>query len=155
MTASRPLAAASFALLALLFTGCAAAGTETAADSKGEAKSDSAEAAPAADQSKEEACVLVKTTLTELEGLASVDTSDPAAALEAFKGAEQTVSETAAQISNKDVKAAADNAATAMTEYVAYVDGMIADPANADISAMSDHMTALTEGITELTVVCA
>ncbi|MFF2493721.1 hypothetical protein [Agromyces sp. NPDC058064] len=153
MTASRPLAAASFALLALLFTGCAAGGAAPAADGGGDAKAEAA--APAADQSKEEACELVKTTLTELEGLASVDTSDPAAALEAFKGAEQTVTETAAQISNSEVKPAADGAATAMTEYVTYVDGMLADPANADVSAMGDHLTALTEGITELTTVCA
>ncbi|WP_022889226.1 hypothetical protein [Agromyces italicus] len=153
MTASRPLAAASFALLALLLTGCAAGAPAADAGSKGDAKTDAA--APAADQSKEEACELVKTTLTELEGLSSVDTSDPAAALEAFKGAEQTVSETAAQISNTEVKAAAGSAATAMTEYVTYVDGMLADPANADVSAMGDHLTALTEGITELTTVCA
>lgn len=155
MTASRPLAAASFALLALLFTGCAAGGAAPAADGTSDAKTDTSEAAPAGDQSKEEACELVKTTLAELEGLSSVDTSDPAAALEAFKGAEQTVNETAAQISNAEVKTAADSAAAAMTEYVTYVDGMLADPANADVSAMGDHLTALTEGITELTTVCA
>ncbi|MFF2274300.1 hypothetical protein [Agromyces sp. NPDC058126] len=156
MTASRPLAAASFTLLALLLTGCAAGAPAADAGSKGDAKSESAEsAAPEAGQSKEADCAIVKTTLTELEGLSSVDTSDPAAALEAFKGAEQTVKETAAQVSDADVKAAADSAAAAMTAYVAYVDGMLADPANADVSAMGDHLTALTEGITELTVVCA
>lgn len=153
MTASRPLAAASFALLALLLTGCAAGAPAADAGSKEDVKAEAA--APAGDQSKEEACEIVNTALTELQGLSSVDTSDPAAALEAFKGAEQTVTETAAQISNADVKTAADGAATAMTEYVAYVDGMLADPANADMSAMGDHLTALTEGITELTVVCA
>ena len=152
MTASRPLAAASFALLALLFTGCAAGGSGSdgaKADSKGEV------AAAPADQSKEEACEIVKGPLSELESLSSLDTSDPAAALEAFKGAQSKVSDAADQIGNADVKPAVDGAATAMNEYVEYVDGMLADPANADISAMSDHIQALTESITELTTVCA
>ncbi|MGW9169159.1 hypothetical protein [Agromyces sp. NPDC055658] len=153
MTASRPLAAASFALLALLFTGCAATGS--ADDAKSDSKADSAEAAPAADQSKEEACEIVEGTLTDLQSLSSVDASDPTTALEAFKGAQAKVGDAADQVSNADVKPALDGAATAMNEYVEYVDGMLADPANADISAMSDHLESLTTSITELTTICA
>ena len=155
MTASRPLAAASFALLALLFTGCAAAGTETAADSKGEAKSDSAEAAPAADQSKEEACTVMLNSLKELESLSTIDQSDPAAAIEALRAAEAQFTGAAEQVSNSEVKPAADTATGALTDYVAYLDGMLSDPANADLTAMGDQITAFSEGIAGLSTVCA
>lgn len=155
MIAPRKIAAVSFAAMALLLTGCSAGGTATAEDAKAKATEKAVEVEVAADQSKDEACEIVKTTLVELQGLASVDTTDMNAAVEAFKGAEATVREAAAQVSNADVKPVIDTAATAMGEYVVFIDGVVADPANADLTAMSEHLTKLQTSTVELTTVCA
>lgn len=155
MNAPRKIAAVSFAAMALLLTGCSAGGTATADDVKAKATEQAVEVEVAADQSKDEACEIVKTTLVELQGLASVDTSDMNAAVEAFKGAEATVREAAGQVSNADVKPVIDGAATAMGEYVVFIDGVVADPANADLTAMSEHLTKLQTSTVELTTVCA
>ncbi|MFK4730674.1 hypothetical protein ROT00_13370 [Agromyces mediolanus] len=151
MTATRKIAAVSFAAMALLLAGCASGGNAEGTAAKAEKQAE----APAAEQTKQEACTDVQSALQELSGLSSVDASDPAAALAALKDASATVTETAAKVGNPEVKAAADQAATALDEYVVYLDGMVADPANADISAMSEHITSLQESVTELGTVCA
>ncbi|MCD1570902.1 hypothetical protein [Agromyces mediolanus] len=155
MTATRKIAAVSFAAMALLLAGCASGGNAEGTAAKSEKQTEKQAEAPAAEQTKQEACTDVQTALQELSGLSSVDASDPAAALAALKDASGTVSETAAKVGNPEVKAAADQAAVALDEYVVYLDSMVADPANADIAAMGDHITALQESVTELGTVCA
>ena len=157
MTATRPIAAASLALFALLLTGCA--GGTSNADAAAEAKPE-AKAEVAADQSPEEACDLMKDSLAELVDLSSGEnvaslTSDPAAAVAALKGAEASMREAAAKVTNADVADAANGAAAAMTEYTAFLDVVVADPANADLSKLSEQVTALQTGITSLGEVCS
>ena len=42
-----------------------------------------------------------------------------------------------------------------MTEYTAFLDVVVSDPANADLSKLSEQVTALQTGITELGEVCS
>ncbi|UUE21436.1 hypothetical protein [Microbacterium sp. J1-1] len=150
MNASRSVTAASIALLALLFTGCAAG----ASDSGSDAKPESADK-PAATQTKEEACDIMVTSLSDLQSLSSVDTSDPNAALAAFKEAQGKVDDAAKQVSNDEVKPSADDSAAALKGYVDFLDQASSDPANVDVSKMSEHVQALTDSITELSTVCS
>lgn len=150
MNASRSVTAASIALLALLFTGCAG-GTSDAGDKK----TDTADKPAATAQSKEDACDIMLTSLTELQSLSSVDTSDPNAALAAFKEAQTKVDDAATQVTNEEVKPAADESAAALKGYVEFLDQVSTDPANADVSKMGDHVQALTDGMTELSTVCS
>ncbi|MFK3676522.1 hypothetical protein ACI2IP_02255 [Microbacterium sp. NPDC090218] len=151
MNASRSVTAASIALLALLFTGCAAGASDTGSDTK----SDTADKPAATAQTKEDACDIMLTSLTELQSLSSVDTTDANAALAAFKEAQGKVDEAAKQISNEEVKPSADDSAAALKGYVDFLDQVSTDPANADVSKMSDHVQALTDSITELSTVCS
>ncbi|KRC59351.1 hypothetical protein ASE14_16575 [Agromyces sp. Root81] len=156
MTATRPIAAASLALFALLLTGCA--GASNAGDSA-EAKPE-AKAEVAADQTPQEACDLMKGSLEELVELSSAEnvatlTSDPTTAVAALKTTEASMREAAAKVTNADVVDAANGASGAMTEYTAFLDVVVSDPANADLSKLSEQVTALQTGIAELGEVCS
>lgn len=158
MTATRPIAAASLALLALLFTGCAA-GTADTGSSDGAKTEASAEAETTADQSTQEACDLMKGSLEELVTLTSGENAgalatDPSAAVAALKTAEASMREAAADVTNDEIAAPATAASAAMTEYVAFLDTVVADPANADMAKLGDQVTALQSGITGLSEVC-
>ncbi|WP_139418093.1 hypothetical protein [Agromyces laixinhei] len=163
MTAIRPIAAASLALFALLLTGCAsgASSADSAAEPKSDSKSDSkSESKPAADQSAAEACDLMKGSLDELVALASGENAaalsgDPSAAVAALKTTEVSMRDAAAQVTNADVTDAANGAAAAMTGYVAFLDSVVADPANADMTKMTEQATSLQAGIAGLSEACA
>ncbi|MGW9630602.1 hypothetical protein ACWGST_07840 [Agromyces sp. NPDC055520] len=159
MTAPRPIAAASLALFALLLTGCAAAGasnSDTATDTKSEATS---ETEAVADQSPEAACEIMKGSLDELVALTGGSSDalsgDPAAAVAALKATEVSMSEAATKVTNVDVVEAANGASAAMTEYTVFLDAVIADPANADLTKLTEQATSLQAGIAGLGEVCA
>ena len=156
MTSTRLIAAGSLAALALLFTGCAAAGT-AGENTKGEASSESAESESKADagQTKDEACEIVKTSLEELTGLSSVDMSDPGAALAAFESAKTSLTEASGKISNEEVAPLASGAAGAVTAYSEIIAAISADPASVDMTKITEQAGALQTSMTELVTVCS
>lgn len=156
MTSTRLIAAGSLAALALLFTGCAATGTADE-NTKGEASSESAESEPKADadQTKDEACEIVKTSLEELTGLSSVDMSDPGAALAAFESAKTALTEASGEISNDEVAPLASGAAEAVTAYSEIIAAISADPASVDMTKITEQAGALQTSMTELVTVCS
>ncbi|MRG59472.1 hypothetical protein GE115_06240 [Agromyces sp. CFH 90414] len=162
MTATRQIAAASLAALALLLGGCTAGGdaqadktSSTTTEAKPSETPDASESSSAGGQTVQEACEGIQTSLAEVAQLSSVDTSDPAAALEALKGASASVTEAAAAVENPEVKAAADGVAGSLEAYVVYLGGVVVDPANADLSAMGDQVAGLQTSITELGTICS
>ncbi|WP_164863454.1 hypothetical protein [Agromyces sp. LHK192] len=160
MSALRRIGAVSSAAIALLLlSGCTGAAEPTAESSNAATKAPATSEAPDAEggsdgtgQAVAEACAGIQAAVADV---ASVDTSDPAAALEALRGASASVTEAAAAVENAEVKPAADAAATALGDYVVFLDGVMADPANADMNAMSEQITALQTSITDLGTVCA
>jgi hypothetical protein len=157
MTSTRLIAAGSLAALALLFTGCAAAGTAAGENTKGEASSESAESESKADagQTKDEACEIVKTSLEELTGLSSVDMTDPGAALAAFESAKTALTEASGKISNEEVAPLASGAAGAVTAYSEIIAAISTDPASVDMTKISEQAGALQTSMTELVTVCS
>jgi hypothetical protein len=81
-------------------------------------------------------------------------TTDPSAAVAALKTTEASMREAAGQITNAEIATAATGAADSMTEYVAFLDTVIADPANADMTKLTEQVTSLQAGITGLGEVC-
>jgi hypothetical protein len=157
MTSTRLIAAGSLAALALLFTGCAAQGTAGSEDTKGESSAEATKPEPEAeaDQTKDEACEIVKTSMEELTGLASVDTTDPGAALAAFDSVKASLTEASAQISNEEVAPLAAGAADAVTAYSETIAAISADPASADMTKIGEQAGALQTSMTELVTVCS
>lgn len=131
----------------LLLTGCSAGASQTG--SANGAQSD----APAAEQSKSEACDIVKARFEDFKQMASnSSSSDPQAAVTAFKDLAAKTNDSLTSITNSEVKPAATKAAAALSDYVAFLEKVLADPNEA--SAMSDQAKALQDGFTEAATVC-
>lgn len=148
MLTKRHTVALATASLALLLAGCSGGGGTTSSAPAGES------APPAAaDQSKTEACTVVQKSLTEFSSINSqLDPSNPQAAVDAFKKFTTTTSESLNAITNTEVKDAATQAATALDDYVAFLETIVADPSKA--SDISTQITALQEGFTKVATVC-
>ena len=156
MTSTRLIAAGSLAALALLFTGCAAAGT-AGENTKGESSAEATTPKPeaAADQTKDEACEIVKTSMEELTGLASVDTTDPGAALAAFESVKTSLTEASGKISNEEVAPLASGAAGAVAAYSEIIAAISADPASVDMTKITEQAGALQTSMTDLATACS
>ena len=156
MTSPRLIAAGSLAVLALLFTGCAATGTAADADTTG-ASAESAKPEPKAEagQTKDEACEIVKTSMEELTGLTTVDMSDAAAALAAFETVKVSLTEASGKISNEEVSVVATGAADAVTAYSELITAITTDPASVDMTKISEQAATLQKSMTDLVGVCS
>lgn len=146
--------AVATAALALLLAGCS--GGSGGASSEGPKNETQQSSVPpaAADQSKADACKIVQDGLTEFSTLSSeMDPSNPQGVLDKFKELSTKTSDSLASITNAEVKPAATKAATALGDYVTFLEAVIADPSKA--SDMTEKVTALQEGFTEVGTVCA
>lgn len=93
-------------------------------------------------------------SLTEFASInGQLDPSDPQAVVDQFKEFTATASESLNAITNAEVKDAATDAATALDDYVAFLETIVADPSKA--SDISVQVTSLQEGFTEVATVCA
>ncbi|MFB6610159.1 hypothetical protein ACFCVO_07570 [Agromyces sp. NPDC056379] len=157
MTSTRLIAAGSLAVLALLFTGCAATGTAADENTKGESSAETTKPEPEAEagQTKDEACEIVKTSMEELTGLATVDMSDAASALAAFESVKTSLTEASGQISNEEVSPVAVGAADAVTAYSELITAITTDPASVDMTKISEQAAALQTSMTDLVGVCS
>jgi len=165
MTISRTPFALIAASALLLLTGCSG-GTSDTAESSDDSMTDSgttttqettAPASPAAaagDQSKAEACDIIRTQFQEVSGAGStVDSSDPQATLAAFKDLASEVGTQFASITNDEVAPAAQKASGALNDYAAFLETVIADPSKA--SGLGDQVSTLQTSFTEAATVCA
>ena len=157
MTSTRLIAAGSLAALALLFSGCAAAGTAADENTKGEASAEATTTEPeaAAGQTKDEACEIVRTSMEELAGLSAVDMSDTGAALAAFESVKTSLIGASDQISNEEVSIVATGAADAVTAYSEIITAITADPASVDLTVMTEKAGVLQTSMTDLATVCS
>lgn len=160
---------APFALVAasalLLLAGCSGGGSNTA-ESSDDSSTDSGTtttqettapttpAAAAGDQSKAEACDIVREQFQAVSGAGStVDSSDPQATLTAFKKLASDVGTQFSSITNEEIAAPAQKASGALNDYAAYLETVIADPSKA--SGLSDEISTLQASFTEAATACA
>lgn len=155
-----------FALVAasalLLLAGCSGGSTNTA-ESSDDSMNDggttttqetTAPAAPAGDQSKAEACEIVRTQFQEVSGAGSaMNTSDPQAAMAQFTQLASDVSTQFDTITNEEVAPAAQKASGALNDYAAFLETVVADPSKA--SGLSEQVSTLQTSFTEAATVCA
>lgn len=158
-----------FALVAasalLLLAGCSGGASNTAESSDNrtndggttttqETTAPAAPAAPAGDQSKAEACDIVREQFQAVSGAGStVDSSDPQATLTAFKQLASDVGTQFSSITNEEIAPAAQKASGALSNYAAYLETVVADPSKA--SGLSDQISTLQSSFTEAATACA
>ncbi|MDR6691068.1 ABC-type glycerol-3-phosphate transport system substrate-binding protein [Microbacterium sp. 1154] len=158
-----------FALVAasalLLLAGCSGGGSNTAESSDDssvdggttttqETTAPTTPAAAAGDQSKAEACDIVREQFQAVSGAGStVDSSDPQATLTAFKQLASDVGTQFSSITNEEIAAPAQKASGALNDYAAYLETVIADPSKA--SGLSDQISTLQASFTEAATACA
>ena len=155
--------AAATVALGLLLAGCSGGGEATGASQDGRASSGSSSGSTSAetsappassDQSKVDACLIVKDSFEEFSSVSStVDASNPQGAIDAFKDLSAKTTDALASITNAEVKPAATKAATALGDYVTFLETVVSDPSQA--SEMSAKVTDLQEGFTEVATICA
>lgn len=130
-----PLAALAASAL-LLLAGCSGGG------------------APAADQSKADACDIVKTQFEEVSKAgSSMSSSDPEAAMTSFKSLATNVDDAFSSITNTEVAPAAAQASGALNDYVAFLEGVVADPSGVD--GLGEQVQTLQQSFTDAAAVCA
>jgi gas vesicle protein len=110
-------------------------------------------------QSKADACKVLESGLTDLQGELTSSLSDAATDPEGASEALQTVSDkfsdNVSKVSNDDVKDVADDADEALSTLVSEFKTYAADPTTADTTALTDASTDVQETFTELSKVCS
>ncbi|KZE41548.1 hypothetical protein [Microbacterium sp. T32] len=144
-TIRAPFAVGAAAAL-LLLAGCSGGGSapdqgDAAAPSSAASSAPSA-AAPVAEQSKADACKIIIDSFTDVsQASSSMSTSDPAAAMATFKELVTKVQGDFQGITNTEIAPAAQDASTTLSNYVAFLEQVTADPSKA--SELGDQVTAL------------
>ncbi|UOE44362.1 hypothetical protein [Agromyces larvae] len=167
--AATTLVFAGLALGSLLFTGCAgpadAESTSAGASSaeKPSSKDATAEKESADDATDaattEEDCLAFQSALTDSatalqEGMSEYST-DPAAAVATLKDFQGTFDAAVADLSDADVKAVGADASAKLADVIGALEGGVADPANLDMTAYLEKVTAMTESFGAIGEVCA
>ncbi|MEL4319772.1 hypothetical protein WJX64_12225 [Leifsonia sp. YIM 134122] len=111
-----------------------------------------ASAPAAAAQTVEEACVIMNDAITSLSGLDTDENmdmlgTDPAAAQAAIDEASADLTAAAAQVTNADVKPAADAVVASSQSYFDYLIAFSTDPESIDVDAFGDQLTAFSDSI--------
>jgi hypothetical protein len=154
-------ALAGIALAALLLTGCSTGGGEITGDASSSAPESGSESGSEAGQTTEEACEVLKTGVTETieklqAGLSEIRT-DPAAASTAVSSLATAFEESAADVTNKDVRVVADDATAALAEFSTQIQAFAANPDTADEAtqkAVTDSATAVQTAMTKVGTTC-
>lgn len=151
------LAALTIATVTAAVTGCSAGGSGDSASSSSSSKP-SAAAKVSADQSKADACAVVKSGLEKLQSMqseASAAMSDPQKALALFDQMNDTMTSIKDKVGNPEVKAPVDKAAAAIDDYATFLHDAVQNPASIDASSVGAKATAITESFTAVGKVCA
>jgi hypothetical protein len=154
-------ALAGIALAALLLTGCSGGGGEIVGEASSSAPDSGSESGSGAGQTTEEACEVLKTGVTDTieklqAGLSEIQT-DPAAASAAVGSLATAFEESAADVTNKDVRVVADDATAALAEFSTQIQAYAANPEAADATtqkAVTDSATAVQTAMTKVGTTC-
>ena len=152
------LAAVTIATVTAAVTGCSAGGSDDSSSSASASSKPSAAAKASADQSKADACAVVKSGLEKLQSMqseASAAMSDPQKALALFDQMNDTMTSIKDKVGNPEVKAPVDKAAAAIDDYASFLHDAVQNPASIDASSVGAKATAITESFTEVGKVCA
>lgn len=152
------LAAVTIATVTAAVTGCSAGGSDDSSSSASASSKPSAAAKASADQSKADACAVVKSGLEKLQSMqseASAAMSDPQKALAVFDQMNDTMTSIKDKVGNPEVKAPVDKAAAAIDDYATFLHDAVQNPASIDASSVGAKATAITESFTEVGKVCA
>ncbi|GAA0434459.1 hypothetical protein [Leifsonia naganoensis] len=152
------LAAVTIATVTAAVTGCSAGGSGDSSSSSSASSKPSAAAKASTDQSKADACAVVKSGLEKLQSMqseASAAMSDPQKALALFDQMNDTMTSIKDKVGNPEVKAPVDKAAAAIDDYATFLHDAVQNPASIDASSVGAKATAITESFTEVGKVCA
>lgn len=161
MASTRTRGLSIFAILGvagLILTGCSSSDDSNSDTSS----SPSAESTPSetavAEQSVEEACNVLIEGVTEMQSTLTDNAAqlqtDPAAAAAAYKEVVALFQENSAQVTNEEVKPAADKIEQVFVTFGETMDAAVTDPASVDPQAVTDYVTDLQTSTEELGVVC-
>ncbi|WP_349866092.1 hypothetical protein [Leifsonia sp. WHRI 6310E] len=156
LAARLTLAAVSIVTVAAALTGCSAADSGGSASTSSPTQTAAAKVSP--DQSKAEACTVVKAgfdKVQRMQGEASAAMSDPQKALDLLDQMNDTVTSIKDQVGNPEVKAPVDKAAAAVNDLATLLHGYVKNPATANFSAIGEKSTALAQAISDVSGICA
>jgi len=146
---------AGVAIATLMLAGCSSGGS---GDDAGGSGGSGDSGAASSSQTTEEACAVLKggveDTLADLQaGLDSLS-SDPGKAATAVETLAGAFEDTAAGVGNKDVRAVADDATTALNDFSEQITTYAADPESVDPSAVTESANAVKSAMTKLGATC-
>lgn len=81
--------------------------------------------------------------------------TDPVAMLRTFEEAAAALHDASAEISDDELRAATEDAGTALAEYVESLEPVLTDPASADISLITDRAAELQESMEAMSALCS
>lgn len=156
---------AAVAAAALLLAGCSGGGSSDADSAAQQSTAPSPVAsspapsqtpstvAPAGEQSTQDACQIIMASFNDVTAASSdINTSDPQAAVDSFKELATKVQGDFSQITNEEIAPVAQNASQTLSQYVTFLEGVMADPSTA--SGLSEQVTALQESFTQAGNAC-
>ena len=82
-----------------------------------------------------------------------MSSSDPEAAMTSFKSLATNVDDAFSSITNTEVAPAAAQASGALNDYVAFLEGVVADPSGVD--GLGEQVQTLQQSFTDAAAVCA
>lgn len=138
-------------IAAAALTGCTSGPAPSATPSATPTKT-----AQASSQTHEAACAIVLAGLSDVASLQSeVSTDDPAKSLSILAEVDTKVAAIDAKVTNAKVKALTSDAATAVHAYSTYLTGVMANPVNVDVNAITAKAQALAAKFTAVQQECA
>lgn len=155
-TVRTPFALVAAATL-LALAGCSGADSSTSAGDSA-APSQAAASSPAAtatvtEQSKDDACEIIRASFTDVSQASStISSSDPQAALATFEELATKVQNDFAGITNEEIAPLAQNASDTLRTYSTFLQEVAADPNKA--SELGPQVTALQDSFTAAGEAC-
>jgi len=106
-------------------------------------------------QSVSDACQVAQEAITDASSGMTEAMSDPAAAEQAFADLTSEISAASDKITNEEVKGAYDDFAASFQDTQTVIEEMTADPANADMEAVTEATNGMTESAQKISDVCS
>jgi len=106
-------------------------------------------------QSVADACQVAQEKITDATSGLSSAMSDPEAAETMFADMTAALKEAGDEITNEEVKSAYDDFTASFDDTQSLLEEMAADPANADMDAITEATNSMTDSATKITEVCS
>lgn len=148
----------AFTALALLIAGCSVPGDSGAAAAPSATAPTPAASSPvgepADEQTNIQACAIVQEVLADFSSLTEIDPGDPHAALKGLREAQENLDAAVDDITNSEVKPAAEQAVIALDDYVDFLEQVLDDPIGTDLEDMKPKLEAFQTGLMDLGMSC-